>query len=283
MLSLHELRKVWSKSIICASCLRRQFTVTQTLLQSTVWVWSFSTTTLFRLCMILPNSVIVSTSSSLFRMNNLIYILKVKICGYKYTAKYLKNLKASVHIFFSLYMISHLIPKKAHALLYGLPSVAFSVVWVWFFSPFFSYCRICQICFHVLHSQDHDHSSWSWGQEAKEVVLFSEPWRSLRNQKKIPSFRSWTKKNDPSGPRKLFIEFLNYIRLWLKKHLSRETQHESSNRTAVKGKPLDVPREWDQKEGVIQRDKKKQTKKPNKPPKQIPTNLTYLSPCFVRQ
>lgn len=57
-----------------------------------------------------------------------IYILKVKICGYKYTAKYLKTPKASVHIFFSLHKISHLIPKKAHALLYGLPSVAFSVV-----------------------------------------------------------------------------------------------------------------------------------------------------------
>lgn len=74
-----------------------------------------------------------------------VHVLKVKICGYKYTAKYLKNPKASVLVFFPLYMISHWIPKKAHVLLYGLPSVAFSVAWVWVLSPFFFYFRICQI------------------------------------------------------------------------------------------------------------------------------------------
>lgn len=196
----------------------------------------------------------------------------MKICGYKYTAKYLKNPQVSVHLFFPLYLISHLIPKKAH-LLYGLPSMAFSGFgFILLFFLLQNMSDFKGLCFHVLHPQDHDHSSWSWGQGAKEVVIFSEPWRSLRNQMKIPSFRSWTKENNPSGPRKLLTEFLNCIRLWLKKHLSRETQHELSDRTAVRGRPLDVPGEWDQKEGVI--GKKKQPKTPNKPPKQAPTNLT---------
>lgn len=66
-------------------------------LQSTVWVWSFSSVTLFHLCMIYPTSLLFlqlcPCSDSVY---NLIYTLKVKICGYKYSAKYLKNPKASV-------------------------------------------------------------------------------------------------------------------------------------------------------------------------------------------
>lgn len=62
MLSLHGLRKVESKSIICPSCLRRQLTVNHKPLQAAVWAWSFSTITLFHLCMILANNFIVSTS-----------------------------------------------------------------------------------------------------------------------------------------------------------------------------------------------------------------------------
>lgn len=73
-----------------------------------------------------------------------IHILKVKIILWvQYTAKYLKNPKTSVHMFFPLYMISQSL--KRHVLLYGLPSMALSVAWVWAFSPFFFYSRRCQI------------------------------------------------------------------------------------------------------------------------------------------
>lgn len=139
MLPLHESRKVQSKSIIFPSCLRRQFTAIYKPLQSTVWVWSFSSITLFHLCIIYPTVLLFlqlhPQSNSDY---NLIHILKVKICGYKYSAKYLKNTKASARTFFPLRMTPHFIPEKAHVLLlYGLPSMLLSVVWVCFF-PLFS-------------------------------------------------------------------------------------------------------------------------------------------------
>jgi len=89
---------------------------------------------------------------------NLTSILKVKIRGYKHSAKYLKNKKASKCTFPPLRLIPHFIPEKSHVLLYGLPSVSLSVILVCFFPSFLllqdmSYFK--GLFFYVLHTQDH--------------------------------------------------------------------------------------------------------------------------------
>lgn len=65
--------------------------------------------------MILPNHFIVSTSSSLFRLwLQFNTYFEGENLWVQIHCKYLKNPKASVHMFFPLYMISHFNPKKAH-------------------------------------------------------------------------------------------------------------------------------------------------------------------------
>lgn len=114
-------------------------------LQPTVWVWSFSSITLFPLCMIYPTMLLFPQLHPCSHTDyNFICILKAKICGYKHSAKHLKNPKASSCTFFPLHMIPDFLPGKAHVLLYSLPSELLCV-WGLDFSPLSYDCRICQI------------------------------------------------------------------------------------------------------------------------------------------
>lgn len=136
-LPLWELRKVSSKSILFPSCLGRQFPAMHKSLQSTVWVASFSSITLFPLWMIYPTMLLFLQLDS-YSCNdyNLIYTLKVKNC-HENSAKYFKNPKASVCACFFLHMIPYFIPEKSHILLYSLPSRQLSGLG-WVFSLFSS-------------------------------------------------------------------------------------------------------------------------------------------------
>lgn len=137
--------------------------------------------------------------------------------------------------FFPLCTIHDFIPEKAHILLYGLPSVLLSVFWVWF-SPLFLLLQAMSdfkgLFFHVLHPQDHVSQQLVLRPKSKRsCALFWTSEIFLRIQMKIHSFRSRTKKSNPSGPKNLSIEFLNYIRFWWPCSKSSSSERYSTNWT----------------------------------------------------
>lgn len=206
-------------------------------LQSTVWVWSFSSVTLFHLCMIYPTSLLFlqlcPCSDSDY---NLIYTLKVKICGYKYSAKYLKNPKASVRTIsppYVWYSTSSLKTQMFSCMAYLL---CVTLCFGFGFPPFSLLLQDMSdfkgLFFHVLHPQDH--LSQQLVLRPKSIRSCALSWTteiSLRSQMKIHSFRSRTKKSNPSGPKKLSIEFLNYVRFWWPCSKSSSPERYSMNRT----------------------------------------------------
>lgn len=143
---------------------------------------------------------------------NLIYILEVKICGYKHSAMHLKNQATFVCTFFPQRMLSHFIPEKAHVLLPYLPR--YSLWFLFGFSPFFLLLQGMSdfkgLFFHALHPQDHVSQQLVLRPKSERShALFRTMEISLRGQMKIHSFRSRTKRNNSPGAKKLPTGFLN--------------------------------------------------------------------------